>query len=128
DDGWRALDARRNYLYAKAGGTIYETVLRDELTRRLGVSWQPVFNGIADIEGFSPALLEHFSTRRAEILEAAQAYAARNGGRIHARMLQKFTLETRQPKQHPRGERPVTQEMRDYGVSTDVIAHWQRRA
>jgi conjugative relaxase-like TrwC/TraI family protein len=127
-DGWRALDARRNYLHAKAGGTIYETVLRDELTRRLGVSWQPVVNGIADIEGFSPELLEHFSTRRAEILEAAEAYAARNGGRIHARMLQKFTLETRQPKQHPRGERPVTQEMRDYGVGADVVAHWRRRA
>lgn len=128
EDGWRALDARRNYLHAKAGGTIYETVLRDELTRRLGVSWQPIVNGIADIEGFSPALLQHFSTRRAEILEAAEAYAARNGGRIHPRMLQKFTLETRQPKQHPRGERPVTQEMRDYGVGADVVAHWQRRA
>jgi conjugative relaxase-like TrwC/TraI family protein len=128
DDGWRALEARRNYLHAKAGGTIYETVLREELTRRLGVSWGPVVNGIADISGFSPELLEHFSTRRAEILEAAEAYAARNGGRVHARMLQKFTLETRQPKQHPRGEPPVTQEMRDYGVGPDVVAHWQRRA
>jgi conjugative relaxase-like TrwC/TraI family protein len=128
EDGWRALDARRNYMHAKAGGTIYETVLRDQLTRRLGVSWGPVVNGIADIEGFSPELLEHFSTRRAEILEAAEAYAARNGGRIHARMLQRFTLETRQPKQHPRGERPVTREMRDYGVGSDVVAHWQRRA
>jgi conjugative relaxase-like TrwC/TraI family protein len=128
DDGWRALEARRNYLHAKAGGTIYETVLRDELTQRLGISWGPVVNGIADISGFSPELLEHFSTRRAEILEAAEAYAARNGGRVHARMLQKFTLETRQPKQHPRGEAPVTQEMRDYGVGSDVVAHWQRRA
>ncbi|HJQ92020.1 MAG TPA: MobF family relaxase [Acidimicrobiia bacterium] len=128
EDGWRALEARRNYMHAKAGGTIYETVLRDELTRRLGVSWGLVVNGIADISGFSPELLEHFSTRRAEILEAAEAYAARNGGRIHPRMLQKFTLETRQPKQHPRGEAPVTQEMRDYGVGSDVVAHWQRRA
>jgi conjugative relaxase-like TrwC/TraI family protein len=128
EDGWRALEARRNYLHAKAGGTIYETVLRDELTRRLGVFWGPVVNGIADIKGFSRELLEHFSTRRAEILEAAEAYAAQHGGRIHARMLQKFTLETRQPKQHPRGEAPVTQEMRDYGVGRDVVAHWQRRA
>jgi conjugative relaxase-like TrwC/TraI family protein len=128
EDGWRALEARRNYMHAKAGGTLYETVLRDELTRRLGVAWGPVVNGIADISGFSPELLEHFSTRRAEILEAAEAYGARHGGRIHARMLQKFTLETRQPKQHPRGEAPVTQEMRDYGVGSDVVAHWQRRA
>jgi hypothetical protein len=128
EDGWRALESRRNYMHAKAGGTLYETVLRDELTRRLGVSWGPVVNGIADIEGFSPELVEHFSTRRAEILEAAEAYAARHGGRIHARMLQKFTLETRQPKQHPRGEAPVTREMRDYGVGSDVVAHWHRRA
>ncbi|CAN5865239.1 hypothetical protein BH23ACT4_BH23ACT4_10740 [soil metagenome] len=128
EDGWRALDARRNYLHAKAGGTIYEAALRNELTRRLGVSWGQVVNGIADIEGFSPELLKHFSTRRTEILEAAEAYAARNGGELHARMLQKFTLETRQPKQHPRGEAPVTREMRDYGVGADVVAHWQQRA
>jgi conjugative relaxase-like TrwC/TraI family protein len=128
EDGWRALDARRNYLYAKAGGTVYEAVLRDELSRRLGLSWGPVVNGIADIEGFSPELIQHFSTRRTEILEAAEAYAARNEGELHARMLQKFTLETRQPKQHPRGEALVTREMRDYGVGRDVLAHWQARA
>jgi hypothetical protein len=128
EDGWRALDARRNYLYAKAGGTVYEAALRDELTRRLGLSWGPVVNGIADVEGFSPELIHHFSTRRTEILEAAEAYAARNGGELHARMLQKFTLETRQPKAHPRGEAPVTREMRDYGVGPDVLAHWQARA
>jgi conjugative relaxase-like TrwC/TraI family protein len=128
EDGWRALDARRNYLHAKAGGTVYETALREGLTRRLGVSWGPVDNGIADVEGFAPELIHHFSTRRAEILEAAEAYAARNGGELHARMLQKFTIETRQPKAHPRGEAAVTREMRDYGVGPDVVAHWQARA
>jgi conjugative relaxase-like TrwC/TraI family protein len=127
-DGWRALDARRNYLYAKAGGAVYEAVLRDELTRRLGLAWGPVVNGIADIKGFSPELIEHFSSRRAEIVEAAEAYAARHGTELNARMLQKFTLETRQPKQHPRAEAAVTREMRDYGVGPDVIAHWQTRA
>jgi conjugative relaxase-like TrwC/TraI family protein len=25
EDGWRALDGRRNYMHAKAGGTVYET-------------------------------------------------------------------------------------------------------
>jgi len=128
DDGWRALDGRRNYLHAKAGGTVYEAVLRDELTRSLGVSWGPVVNGIADIEGFTPELLRHFSTRRAEILEAVEAYVAQNGGEPHRRMLQAFTLETRQPKSHPRGEGAVTREMKEYGVGSDVVSHWQEKA
>ena len=41
-DGWRAIDARRAYAHAKAGGTIYQAALRDELMQRLGVSWQTV--------------------------------------------------------------------------------------
>lgn len=128
DDGWRALDARYNYSFAKAGGCVYEAKLRDELTHRLGVRWGPVVNGIADIEGFTPELLWHFSTRRAEILEAVDRYVAQHGGQPHRRMLQAFTLETRQPKHHPRGDPEMTAEMRDYGVGSEVTAHWQQKA
>jgi hypothetical protein len=45
--------------------------LRHELTRRLGIKWQPVRNGIAEIKGFADEWLKTFSTRRAEMLEAA---------------------------------------------------------
>ncbi len=128
DGGWRAVDAKRAYAHAKAGGAVYQAVLRDQLTRSLGVSWQPVTNGLADIAGFSPELIRHFSTRRSEIVEAVNRYVAQVGGEAHRRVWQAFTLETRQPKSHPGGEAEVTREMKDYGVTGDVVAHWQRRA
>ena len=127
-DGWRAIDAKRAYAHAKAGGTAYQAVLRDELTQRLGVEWMPVVNGQADIAGFSPELIRHFSTRRTEIVEAVERYLAEHGGEAHRRVWQSFTMETRQPKSHPRGEAVVTRKMKDYGVTADVVAHWQGRA
>lgn len=127
-DGWRAIDAKRAYAHAKAGGSIYQAELRDHLTERLGVSWQQTVNGAADIAGFSPELIRHFSTRRTEILEAVERYLAQHGEVAHRRARESFTLETRQPKSHPKGEAEVTREMKDYGVTADVVAHWQRRA
>jgi conjugative relaxase-like TrwC/TraI family protein len=127
-DGWRAIDAKRAYAHAKAGGTAYQAMLRDELTQRLGIEWMPVVNGQADIAGFSPELIRHFSTRRTEIVEAVERYLAEHGGEAHRRVWQSFTMETRQPKSHPRGEAVVTRKMKDYGVTADVVAHWQWRA
>ena len=127
-EGWRAIDAKRAYAHAKAGGSAYQAVLRDELTKRLGVEWMPVVNGAADVAGFSPELTRHFSTRRTEIVEAVERYLAEHGGEAHRRVWQSFTMETRQAKSYPRGETMVTRQMKDYGVTADVVAHWQRVA
>jgi conjugative relaxase-like TrwC/TraI family protein len=127
-EGWRALDAKRAYAHAKAGGTVYQSVLRAELTRQLGVEWQPVVNGVADVAGFSPELIRHFSTRRTEILAAVERYVAQVGGESHPRVWQAFTLETRQPKAYPTGDVEVIRQMKDYGITQDVVDHWQRRA
>ncbi|HEU4599069.1 MAG TPA: MobF family relaxase, partial [Solirubrobacterales bacterium] len=89
---WTRLYHPAIYDHAKAAGYIYEAHLRDELTRRVGVRWGEVRNGIAEIEGFSDEVLRHFSTRRAEILEAA------GGEGASARALQVATLATRQAK------------------------------
>ena len=62
-----ALDGRALYGWAKTVGYLYEARLRAELTRRLGVSWVPVRNGIADVDGFSREVLREYSTRRREI-------------------------------------------------------------
>jgi hypothetical protein len=62
-----------------------------ELTRRLGVRWREVANGIAEIEGFDPDHLRAFSTRRQQILEAA-------GEGASARARQIATLATREAK------------------------------
>jgi conjugative relaxase-like TrwC/TraI family protein len=70
DGRWTRLHHPAIYDHAKTAGYIYEANLRHELTRRLGVRWQEVENGIAEIEGFDPEHLRAFSTRRAEILPA----------------------------------------------------------
>jgi conjugative relaxase-like TrwC/TraI family protein len=88
---WTRLHHPSIYEHAKTASYIYEAQLRHELTERLGVRWREVKNGLAEIEGFDPAHLRAFSTRRQEILEAAGAGAS-------ARVRQIATLETRQAK------------------------------
>jgi len=88
---WTRLYHPAIYEHAKAAGYIYEAHLRDELTRRLGVRWKEVTNGIAEIQGFDPDRLRAFSTRRQEILEAA-------GEGASARARQIATLATREAK------------------------------
>jgi len=127
ENGWRAIDAKVGYAHLKAGGTVYQASLRKELTQHLGVAWQQVHDGMADIAGFSPELLRHYSTRRREIEEAVERYVA-TGKEAHPRVYQKFTLETRQPKTYPRGEAAVTQEMKDYGITSDIVDHWNQLA
>jgi conjugative relaxase-like TrwC/TraI family protein len=91
DGRWSRLYHPAIYEHAKTASYIYEAHLRHELTRRLGVEWDPVRKGIADINGFSPEELCRFSTRRAEILVAA-------GEGASARAMQIATLATRQAK------------------------------
>jgi conjugative relaxase-like TrwC/TraI family protein len=98
DGRWSRLYHPAIYEHAKTASYIYEAHLRHELTQRLGVEWQPVLKGIADIKGFTPEQLRRFSTRRAEILEAA-------GEGASARAMQIATLTTRQAK-----ERDLTSE------------------
>jgi conjugative relaxase-like TrwC/TraI family protein len=92
DGRWTRLYHPGIYDHLKSAGYIYEAHLRDELTRRLGVRWGEVQNGIAEIEGFDPDHLRAFSTRRAEILEAA------GGEGASARAMQVATLATREAK------------------------------
>jgi conjugative relaxase-like TrwC/TraI family protein len=88
---WTRLYHPAIYEHAKAAGYIYEAHLRHELTRRLGVRWKEVANGIAEIRGFDPGHLRAFSTRRQQILEAA-------GEGASARARQIATLATREAK------------------------------
>lgn len=94
DGRWSALDARPLYRWAQPVGYLYEAQLRDELTRRLGVSWGPVRNGIADIEGVPRPLVDLFSTRRRQILEHLEAHGTSGG-----RAAQVATYATRRPKE-----------------------------
>jgi conjugative relaxase-like TrwC/TraI family protein len=94
DDGrWTAPDMRPVYAAAKTAGTIAESVLREELTRSLGVRWQDVRNGTAEIDGIPRAVLEHFSQRHSEIVELAGAR-----GWLNERGIEEIQRETRDRK------------------------------
>ena len=80
-------------MQAETAGFLYQAVLREELSTRLGVDWEPVENGAADLRGVSRGLIDRFSTRRREILEAMQAR-----GEHSARAAQVATLDTRRGK------------------------------
>ena len=96
DDGrWRTLDARHLYAHSLTAGYVYESHLRDELTRRLGVSWGPILNGIADLEGIDKPVLRAFSTRREDIEHRMAAL-----GTTSARGAEIAALDTRSAKDH----------------------------
>jgi conjugative relaxase-like TrwC/TraI family protein len=70
DGKWSALNTREIYAHAKTAGYVYQAVLRGELTQTLGVEWDPVRNGQADMRGLPKPLLRLFSKRRVQIEEA----------------------------------------------------------
>ena len=110
DGRWTALDGRELYRHAKVAGYLYQAALRAELSNSLGVEWPAATHGAADIKGVPRAVIEHFSQRRAEILEHMESRGERS-----ARAAQVATLETRRQK--------------EYGVPVARLrAEWRARA
>ena len=85
DGRWSAPDMRPVYADAKTAGTIADAVMRDELSRSLGVEWGPVANGIAELVAVPASVREHFSARHAEIMRGGDRARAtsRSGHRRH---------------------------------------------
>jgi conjugative relaxase-like TrwC/TraI family protein len=110
DGRWSTLDGRRIYAQARAASFIYQAVLRGELTAELGLSWQEIERGIADIDGVPEDLIRAFSTRRGEI-ESALAEHDSSGPRA----AEAAALATRKNK-----DRSVTSE--------DLLARWRAHA
>ncbi len=110
DGRWTALDGRPLYRHAKTAGYLYQAVLRAELTRRLGVAWGPVRNGVADVRGVHRPVIEAFSQRRQQIRQRMGEL-----GHHTARSAQAAALDTRPAKQA--------------GVSEATLrGRWHRRA
>ena len=95
DGVWRALDGRLLYAHKLAAGYLHEAELRRRLTQRLGVRWQPVSNGVADIEGFTRDQIMAFSQRRQEIEEWRRSHGLADTASAN----EIATLATRAPKQ-----------------------------
>ncbi|MGQ0431265.1 MAG: MobF family relaxase [Microthrixaceae bacterium] len=126
DDGrWTALDSRHVYRHARTAGFVYQAVLRDELARSVGLLFEEVEQGYADVAGVPKSLREEFSGRRREIVASMERHGAHS-----AKGAQAATLDTRRAKtEHvPEGE------LRDrwaaraepFGFSVDDLARLPR--
>jgi conjugative relaxase-like TrwC/TraI family protein len=123
---WGALDGRLIYTHAKTAGYLYQTELRAQLSRRLGVDWTPVVRGTAEVEGISAEAIRAFSRRRSEILARMT-----ERGESGARAAQVATLDTRRPKDHgvkPEGLLPEWRaRAAALGLTPETIASRVRR-
>lgn len=110
DGRWQAIDGRPLFDHAHPGGFVYQAHLRHLLSQRLGVCWEPVRNGWAEIQGVPEPVIRAFSKRRDEIEEMVA-----EAGYTSARAHQAATLGTRQAK--------------EYGVEAATLeARWRAEA
>ena len=98
------------FQWCRTIGHLYNAELRHELTRRLGVEWTEVKNGLADIEGVPRSVIEAFSTRRAEIEADLEAH-----GLSGAKAAQQAVYMTR-PAKDPTVD------------ATDLVVRWRTQA
>lgn len=121
DGIWRAIDGRHLYRHQLAAGYLHEAELRSRLTERLGVRWQPVHNGMADIEGITREQVVAFSQRRQDIVAWRDAHGIADtpaGNEV-------ATLATRSPKQDHPLETLMPQWLErgvDVGITPDTVA------
>jgi conjugative relaxase-like TrwC/TraI family protein len=116
DGIWRSLDARALYRATVAVSEHYQTAFETDLAARVGASFSVRAGEAADtslmreIDGIPGALTWHFSSRRSDIedryAQLVRGYRREHGyepGRKTAYQLaRQATIETRQPKKHPR--------------------------
>jgi conjugative relaxase-like TrwC/TraI family protein len=101
DGEWRALDGRPILEhYRLAAGYLYQSQLRFELSRSLGIEWQQPENGIAEIAGVPDEVVKAFSRRRAQVLD----YLERRGtsGFYAAKVAAIETRDRKEPLDLPR--------------------------
>lgn len=118
DGRWSAVHSPRLYRAARAAGEVFQTVLRAELTQRLGVEWRPGRH-VPEIAGVPQALCDQFSKRSREIDDWLEATGTPNSpaGR------QQAVLATRRNKpevEHERFDIAWKAEALDAGWGSDA--------
>lgn len=122
DGRWTSIVHPEIYAEARAAGHIYQASLRRSLTSLLGIEWSGVTEGYAEIEGVDPALCDHFSKRREEIVEHMA-----ERGEHGARAAQTATLATRRPKAGHAERTTWSPDAADYGVVPAGVTTLQDR-
>jgi conjugative relaxase-like TrwC/TraI family protein len=127
DGVWRALDGKTVHAAVVMVSELYDTLLADELARRLPVDWSmrgrgPRRNPAFEVAGIGEDLLACFSTRAEQIHCAEQEWAARftaDRGRAPTR------VETTKARQHlARATRPP----KTVRPLADLLTDWANRA
>lgn len=72
DGRWMALDGKYMKEFQRMLGGIYQSVIRNELSHRLGFDWEPIVNGQAEIAGIPKDVLRTFSKRTIQMEDALQ--------------------------------------------------------
>jgi conjugative relaxase-like TrwC/TraI family protein len=90
-----ALDGTDLFTHRRAAGYLYQAVLRDELRRRLGVGFEPVRKGAAEVAGIPASARRQFSKRRIAIEQHLRATGASG-----ERAAEQASLKTRAGKDH----------------------------
>ncbi len=93
DGRWTALDARPIYRQSRTAGFVYQAVLRYELARSIGLLFEEVEQGHADVAGIPVEMRREFSGRRRQILDQLERHGASS-----AKAAQAATLDTRSAK------------------------------
>ncbi|NTW39452.1 MAG: relaxase domain-containing protein, partial [Cellulomonadaceae bacterium] len=127
DGAWRSVDGRTMHAATVTVSQLYDALLADEVTRRMGATWSSRDRGerrnpAYELDGVGEDLLTEFSTRSEQIDCAehrwVQQFAERRGrapSRVETtRARQHLTRETRPPK--------VVRALRD------LLADWANRA
>jgi len=108
DGRWLALDARTLKMDQRSLSGLYHAGLRTELTRRIGVAWEPPVNGIAEITGIDSDVLAEFSQRSRDVDQRVDAKLRRfvddlgrePTARERWRLEREAVVDSRPPKPH----------------------------
>lgn len=111
DGAWRSVDGRTLHAAVVTVSELYDALLADEVSRRLGATWSTRSRGerrnpAFEVDGVDEDLLAEFSARSEQIHCAEQRWAdefAEQRGRVPSRVettraRQHLTRETRPPK------------------------------
>lgn len=109
DGAWRTIDGHEIYHHKKAAGALYQAGLRAELTRRLGVAFEPPnAHGQAEVAGIPAELIATWSKRARQVAADAAPtlaeFAAELGRDLtsgeRAKVVKTSVLKTRPTKAH----------------------------
>lgn len=120
DGAIRALDGRRLYAHAKTAGYLAAAELRSQLSRRLGVEWQPVERGLADVAGVPRAAIEEMSQRSGDLQRVLDDLTRHLSPQARERWLS--SSAAKQTAAY------VSRAAKDHGVDPAALRpHWQAR-